>query len=211
MRRTILFAALCALPGAAMADDDAGGGQHSHGQHMQMQGQDHADHMMPGQGAALMPGPRPGMAMATPSEPGQGAFGAIAEIVARLEADPATDWSAVDIDVLRAHLRDMNLVTLQARTEAEPADMGMRFTVTGTGDVIGAIQRMTLAHAGIMDGTHGWHFQAEVTATGALLTVEVPEADQAKLAGLGFFGLMASGMHHQPHHWAMATGTNPHR
>jgi len=36
--------------------------------------------------------------------------------------------------------------------------------------------------------------------------VIVPEADLARLEGLGFYGLLAAGMHHQPHHWMMATG-----
>jgi hypothetical protein len=39
-----------------------------------------------------------------PTEPGQGAFAAIAEIIALLEADPNTDWSKVDITALREHL-----------------------------------------------------------------------------------------------------------
>jgi hypothetical protein len=160
---------------------------------------DHSQHMAMG-----------GMAMAPVSEPGQGAFAAIAEIVAALEADPATDWSAVDIDALRAHLVDMDLVTTRATATAEETDGGMRFTVTGAGDVAGAVQRMVLAHAAIMDGVNGWHLAAQEVAGGAVLEVLVPEADRAKLRGLGFFGVLALGMHHQAHHWMMATGTNPH-
>ena len=48
------------------------------------------------------------------SSPGQAAFGAIEEIVQKLEADPATDWSKVNIGALREHLIDMNEVTLRA-------------------------------------------------------------------------------------------------
>jgi hypothetical protein len=52
-----------------------------------------------------------------PTQPGQGAFAAIHEIVGILEADPKTDWSKVNIDALRQHLIDMNNVTLAAEIE----------------------------------------------------------------------------------------------
>ena len=42
-----------------------------------------------------------------PTMPGQDAFGAIQETVSLLEADPATDWSKVNIAALREHLIDM--------------------------------------------------------------------------------------------------------
>lgn len=149
------------------------------------------------------------------TEPGQGAFAAIAEIVAALEADPSTDWSRVDIDALRAHLRDMNLVTIWALVETQETPEGARFIVTGPGalasDVADAARRMVLAHAQIMDGVGGWHYAATPTDDGAVLEVSVPEGDRARLEGLGFFGVLASGMHHQAHHWAMATGQNPHQ
>ena len=69
------------------------------------------DHMMPGSQASMM---TEGM----PQETGQSAFAAIQEIVAMLEADPATDWSKVDIEALRQHLIDMNNVTLAATVQA---------------------------------------------------------------------------------------------
>ena len=40
-------------------------------------------------------------------------------------------------------------------------------------------------------------------------TTENP-GEVSKIRGLGYIGLMASGGHHQLHHWAMATGVNPH-
>ena len=55
---------------------------------------------------------------AMPTQPGQDAFGAIQEIVRILEADPATDWSKVDLEALREHLIDMNEVTLHAAVVA---------------------------------------------------------------------------------------------
>lgn len=150
-------------------------------------------------------------ATAPVSEPGQGAFAAIAEIVAALEADPETDWARVDIGALRAHLRDMDLVTIWAKATGEDIPGGMRFTVTGEGDVADAIERMVLAHAAVMQDVNGWTYVAASAPGGAVLEVTVPEADLPRLKALGFFGVLASGMHHQSHHWMMATGANPHR
>jgi len=144
-------------------------------------------------------------------EGGQSAFSAIAEVVAALQADPSTDWSVVDIDGLRDHLRDMDIVTIDSRSVTSEIEGGLRFEVTGEGDVVEAIRRMASAHAGMMDGADGWNYSTEEIPNGAALSVTVFEAsDLAMLKGLGFYGIMASGMHHQTHHWAMATGSNPH-
>ena len=75
----------------------------------------------------------PARAGSMPTEAGQGAFAAIQEIVAILEADPNTDWSKVDIDALRQHLVDMNAVTLEAKVANAPVEGGLRFDVTGDG------------------------------------------------------------------------------
>ena len=147
-----------------------------------------------------------GMGQIPATEPGQGAFAAIGEIVAALQADPNTDWESVDINALREHLRDMDQVIIDAEATAMPIPGGMKFDVAGEGRVREAIQRMVVGHANVMQGVNGWEYTAEATDTGATLEVRVPEADMAKLKGLGFFGIITSGMHHQPHHWAMATG-----
>lgn len=147
---------------------------------------------------------------ALPTEPGQGAFAAIQEIVGILEADPKTDWSKVDIDGLRQHLIDMDNVTLRANAKGEPVDGGMRFTVSGDGPVKDSIQRMVMAHAATMNGVGGWKFTASETDTGAILTVLTPAKDVAKLRGLGFIGVLTRGMHHQMHHLMLARGENPH-
>ena len=55
-------------------------------------------------------------ATALPVLPGQDAFAALQEIVRLLEADPATDWTRVDLDALRMHLVDMAEVMLHAET-----------------------------------------------------------------------------------------------
>lgn len=168
--------------------------------------------MMHGDAHAHMGDAMGGMdgASARPSQAGQGAFAAIQEIVAILMADPATDWSKVDIDALRAHLADMDAVTLHARVARTPVDGGLRFEVTGDGPVAESIRRMVLAHAETMNGFDGWTLSAEPIAGGAALTVRAPAKDAARLNGLGFFGVMTLGMHHAMHHLMIARGLNPH-
>lgn len=147
-----------------------------------------------------------------PQETGQSAFAAIQEIVAMLNANPATDWSKVDIEALRQHLIDMDNVTLGAVVSASQMGDSMRFTVTGEGAVQDSIKRMVLAHAATMYRIDGWAFAAESTQTGAILTVTPPDpASMTKLKALGFIGTLTLGMHHQQHHWMLANGINPHQ
>ena len=150
-------------------------------------------------------------AEALPSEAGQSAFAAIQEIVAKLEADPATDWSKVNIEALRQHLIDMDAVTLNAMVQTEQRPDGRKFFVSGDGRVVLSIQRMLTGHAATMNGKGGWTFTAKPTANGGVLVVKTPKsADMAKLDGLGFIGIMTMGMHHQEHHWMIANGGQPH-
>jgi hypothetical protein len=146
------------------------------------------------------------------SEPGQAAFAAIQEIVGILVADADTDWSTVDIDALRQHLVDMNNVTLYAEVDALPVDSGVRYEVTGHEEIRASIRRMVAAHARTMNGGDGWTYRAEDRPEGAAMIVTVANpAELPKLRGLGFFGVMALGMHHQAHHLMIATGRAPHR
>ena len=147
-----------------------------------------------------------------PGETGQATFAAIQEIVAMLDANPATDWAKVDIEALRQHLIDMNNVTLGATVEATELEGGARFSVSGDGPVRKSVRRMVMAHAATMNGVEGWKFAAEASDSGAILTVSPPDqASLVKLRALGFIGVMTRGMHHQEHHWMLATGTDPHK
>ena len=147
-----------------------------------------------------------------PTEPGQGAFGAIAEIVALLEADPNTDWSKVDVATLREHLVDMNELILNAIAREEPIPGGLRITVTGEGGTLRAIRNMVPAHAVELAKIESWQVEAAAQDEGASLTVTSTDPrQQARIRGLGFFGLMATGAHHQAHHWAIATGQPMHQ
>jgi hypothetical protein len=146
-----------------------------------------------------------------PSEPGQSAFAAIQEIVSLLEADPITDCSKVDMEALRQHLIDMSNVTLGAEVATTSNGGTVMYAVSGEGRVRDSIQRMVKAHADTMQGADGWKFAAELTESGATLAVTPPDsAAAAKLAGLGFIGVMTRGMHHQQHHYMIAKGLGPH-
>ena len=63
-----------------------------------------------------------------PTMPGQEAFGTIQEIVRILEADPATDWSKVNIAALREHLIDMDEVTMRARASERVLNNGLEIS-----------------------------------------------------------------------------------
>jgi hypothetical protein len=200
----------CLVPAAAFAQSNSepragmeAGHHMMHGQHIHM--------MSPGprmQHEQMMQGQQLAGAVAT--QPGQGAFAAIQEIVEILVADPKTDWSKVNIDGLRQHLIDMNNVTLAASIKNEPIDGGLRFNVTGEGPVRDSIRRMTAAHAATMNGVDGWKFEAAEIEGGASLVVHAPAKDVDKLRGLGFLGVLTLGMHHQEHHLMIARGENPH-
>jgi hypothetical protein len=146
----------------------------------------------------------------TVASPGQDAFGAIAEIVRILEADPTTDWSAVNLEALRQHLIDMHEVTLRSVVRQEVVPGGARFTVEGEGRTRDAIRRMTKAHAATVMAPGEPRVTVEETAAGIRMTVIAADPDDAqavaKTRGLGFVGFMTVGGHHGPHHLAMARG-----
>ena len=142
-----------------------------------------------------------------PKETGQAAFAAIAEIVALLESDPNTDWSRVDIDGLRKHLVDMDLVTTHAEISRTLRPQGARFEVRGTPRTSEAIRAMVPSHAPFLASETGWQVSTEELEDGVALIVD-GHADM--IQGLGFFGLMAIGAHHQRHHLTMAKGLTAH-
>ena len=145
--------------------------------------------------------------------PGQDAFGALQEVVARLDADPATDWKSVDLRALRDHLVDMNELVLNAEVVETAVDGGFAATVTGTGRALGAIRRMLPMHVGML-GMENPHLHATWRETdgGGVLTVVTDDPAGAAIAlrGLGFYGVMALGDHHRRHHLAIAQGRMHH-
>jgi hypothetical protein len=145
-------------------------------------------------------------AVSAPTMPGQDAFGTIQEVVQILQADPATDWSKVNIAALRQHLIDMNEVTLRAVATERMLDNGIEIAVTGEGRTLEAIKRMVPAHVSELREI-GWAAKSEDISNGVKLTVTASESQPlAKLKALGFMGIMVQGGHHQPHHLMMAKG-----
>lgn len=144
-----------------------------------------------------------------PTEPGQGAFAAIAEIVALLIADPETDWSRVDIAALRQHLVDMDNLVTSAEVTQENRPDGAVFHARLSGPGGAAVGRMVPAHAPVLAAETGWSSTAVTTGDDIVWTVTSPENADA-IHALGFFGLMAIGNHHQAHHLALATGRMVH-
>ena len=140
-----------------------------------------------------------------PTEPGQGAFAAISEIVSMLAADPATDWSKVNITGLRDHLVDMDgLVSDAVVTSRDiPGGLEMQLDLSVPGN--DAASRMVPAHAPFVQAASGW--DSTVTQTSDQLVWSVTsDIAEAQIRALGFFGLMATGDHHRAHHLAMAKG-----
>lgn len=147
-----------------------------------------------------------------PSLAGQDAFGAIQEIVRILEADPATDWSKVNLEALRQHLIDMNEVTLKANAASTAVGGGLEIAVTGAGRTLAAIQRMIPDHAQELNQMNGWRATTQTLPDGVRLTVTSSDPKEvAHIRGLGFIGLLVSGSHHQPHHLAMAKDAMVHQ
>ncbi|KQW21962.1 hypothetical protein ASC80_00695 [Afipia sp. Root123D2] len=171
-----------------------------------MQGQMHEGmHGRMHEGHGRMMG-QPGDMSAQPEMPGQDAFGAIQEIVETLQADPATDWTKVNISALREHLIDMNEVTLHAVAEQHAVDNGVEITVTGEGRTLAAIKRMVPAHISEL-ARSGWSARTEDLPNGVkLIVASADPAQVTKLKALGFMGIMVQGDHHQMHHLAMAKG-----
>lgn len=195
--RNFSAALLMVVASSAGAQHELHGGQQHSMNHGMGQGMHHM-HMM-GHGAHS--------ASSQPTEGGQAAFAAIQEIVALLEADPDTDWSMVNIDALRTHLIDMDLVMMKASAHAETIEGGARYHVTGDTQTSAAIKRMVPAHALQVSADSSWQATTEEMPNGVTLTITSADAnDVAKIRALGFAGFMVQGNHHQPHHKMMATG-----
>jgi hypothetical protein len=218
MKSSLVIALGSAALGAALV---AGGVWAQSPQPMQP-GQMQHGQMQPGQ----MPGgqmpmgamPHGGMSqgmheMHHPMQMGQGAFGAMAEVVRALEADPATDWSKVNMEALRQHLIDMDEVVLHASVKATQVSGGLSMDVTGTGRTAESIRAMLIPHTAELDAMPGWSAKAEPISDGVRLVVVARDpADTktvARIRGLGFAGLLVQGGHHAPHHLAMAKGEMP--
>jgi hypothetical protein len=147
------------------------------------------------------------------TEPGNDAFGTIQEAIRALEADPTTDWSKVNLEVLRAHLVDMNNMTLNVTVLAQkPVANGVEITVApDSARVAASLDRVFAAHPAMLQAETGWTMTVRKEDARYKITVTTRNpAEVAKIRGLGYIGVLATGAHHQAHHWAMARGMDPH-
>ena len=153
-----------------------------------------------------MSGPRP-------TSPGNAAFGTISEIVRMLDADPNTDWSRVNIEALRQHLIDMDLVLKTSTVKQRNVAGGVELDVTGTGATVAAVRRMAVNHTRMLDGSQ-YRASATNIAGGAKLTITAANQSDssavARIRGLGFAGLFTEGDHHAMHHLMLAKGQAVH-
>ena len=146
------------------------------------------------------------------SEAGTDPFALIQEVIALLEANPDTDWSVINIEALRSHLVEMQDMTLNVNVEQQPINLGFMAVITPTTDrALESMIQVLSAHPSQMKVETGWDMT--VTNNNGAFTISVTTdqlLDVDKIRGLGYIGIMAYGNHHQPHHWAMASGENPH-
>ncbi|MEJ6391218.1 hypothetical protein [Gymnodinialimonas ulvae] len=193
MRLMVILAATVILGGAAIALAQTM--YSDHGQAM-----DHAAHGQEGHAGSL-----------TLTEPGQGAFAALSEVVRVLEADPDTDWSRVDLAGLRAHLVDMDRLVSDAVVTETDLPNGMSMIATGDAETIATLRRMVPAHAAQLARDDRWTVDAAEVENGVELRVTSDDPGVvARIKGLSFFGLMASQDHHREHHLMMALGEDAH-
>ena len=145
-----------------------------------------------------------------PTQPGQAAYAAISEVVRILKADPATDWSRVNIEALRQHLIDMNDVTMNASVSQRNVPGGIEVDVTGEGRAIGAIRRVAASHGMMLDQSPEYRVTSSEIPGGAHLVYTARNSGSAgvvaRIRGLGFAGLLTEGDHHAAHHIALARG-----
>ena len=148
------------------------------------------------------------------TEAGNDAFGTIQEVITKLNNDPATDWNKVNLEALRLHLQDMHDMTLNVDVISQkPIQNGLEAIIRPTtARAESALDRVFQAHPMQLKRETGWTMQVVKNDGQYTLTVTSENSkDASKIRGLGYIGLMAYGKHHQPHHWAMAQGKNPHK
>lgn len=141
--------------------------------------------------------------------PGQAIFGAVQEVIERVEADTSVGWSDVNLERLRQHLVDMHRVAVEVDVVYQHAiEGGVLLRVAPTsGAARASLGRVLRAHPAPIEHEAGWTMAVEPAGEGFDLRVTTTNADEvAKIRALGYIGLLAYGAHHQHHHWMIATG-----
>lgn len=146
------------------------------------------------------------------TESGTDAFATLQEVITILNADTNTNWKNVNLEALRQHLAQMQDMTLNVSVVQHNIKNGFKAVITPTTNrAKTSLAKVLSAHPAQMQKETGWKMQVvnkNNIFTITVTTENISEVD--KIRGLGYIGLMAYGNHHQPHHWSMATGINPH-
>jgi len=143
------------------------------------------------------------------SMPGNEIFGTIQEVISKLEADPATDWSNVDLESLRQHLLDMKAFTEEVSIiSKEPFENGVKIKVKPeTKRVSEALKRVFKMHPAMLKKEKGWEMKAkEEDEEWTIIVTTTKTSEVDKIRALGYIGILTEGAHHQLHHWMIATG-----
>jgi hypothetical protein len=173
--------------------------------------------MSPGASLAGASGALMGMSpmaygMETLQEAGTGPFAALQEVVNKLEDNPGTNWKKVNVEDLRLHLVEMHDMTINVEVSQQDVKGGFKATITPTTPrSTKSLTNVLSRHPGAMKAETGWDMQVKNDDGIFTMTVTTDkEYDVAEVRGLGYIGIMAYGDHHQAHHWAIASGENPH-
>lgn len=144
---------------------------------------------------------------------GNDIFDAIQEVVEKLEADPNTDWSKVDLEGLRQHLIDMKAFTEEVDVlSKEDIENGVKIIIKSqTERAENALTNFSKMHPRMLKMEKDWDMQMESDSeTWTIVCTTSKPEEVVKLRALGYIGLVVEGAHHQLHHWMMATGKMKH-
>lgn len=147
------------------------------------------------------------------TEAGNDAYGTLQEALQNLLADPKTDWSKVNMEALRQHLVDMNNFTVNIDINRQtPIKNGVEVILAPhNARVVESLKRMFAAHPAQLKSETGWDMKIVDLGGKYKITITTNKPEEVtKIQGLGYIGVMAWGKHHQPHHWMIAKGDNPH-
>ena len=155
------------------------------------------------------PSARPRAAPAPTAAPAS--LAVLAGLVARLEADPSTDWRRVDLEAVRRHLADLERVTLAAEVRAEELPGGVGLTVTGPDPAsVAAIQRLLPERAVRLAEARRWRVTTASLPEG--LRVEIRSLDPreaGRIRALGLAGLLVAGPLDDAYLLSLARGEPP--
>ena len=143
------------------------------------------------------------------TEPGNDIFGTIQEVVQKLEANPDTDWSQVNLEALRQHLLDMKAFTEEVEIlSKDQIEKGIEITVHPQSEkAVQALKKLFNMHPEMIKKEKGWDMNAEQDGNNWIITcTTINESEIQKIRALGYIGLLTEGAHHQLHHWMIATG-----